>query len=512
MFTPPLNFVVSHRQLSRRRMLQGAAAFSASALFSGCSASLANSFATTTATLPQAATDPQAVPAGPFVQTSLTVAANAIGAIGPGFAGLSYEKSSLSEPLFTASNSDLIGLFKLLGPGVLRIGGNSVDQNVWTLNGPGQTPGQIAPSDVAALAAFVKAAGWQCIYGINLGGAATGATTPALAAAEVAFAAQQFGPALLGIEIGNECDGYGASYFAGNWSLAQFESLWNQFRAAILAQTPGVAITGPASAGNEASWTVPFGQSITRNSLSLLTQHYYRGNGQSSSATAENLVSPDTNLPGLLSTLSAGAQSIGIPYRMAECNSYFNGGAPGVSDAYASALWVIDFLFACAHGGAAGANLHGGGEWIGYTPIADASGAIVEARPEFYGMLLFTLAGQGSIYQTQLSAGSLNASAYAVKTPTGLNLVILNKDSSNSLELTAQLPFTATTANVSVMTQASAAGVAPSLSATSGITIQGAAVAPTGAFTPSAPNNLTAAGSQLSCYVPALSAILIQIT
>ena len=123
----------------------------------------------------------------------MTVTTANAGAIGSAFAGLSYEKSSLYEPLFTASNSDLIGLFERLGPSVLRVGGNSVDRNVWTPNGAGQTSGQIAPSDVASLAAFVKATGWKCLYGVNLGGSATGATTPALAAAEVAYAAQQFG-------------------------------------------------------------------------------------------------------------------------------------------------------------------------------------------------------------------------------------------------------------------------------------------------------------------------------
>jgi hypothetical protein len=513
MFTPPLNVVVNHRRITRRTMLQGAAAFYASALFSGCSASLASGFATTTtATLPQAAVDPQPTPAGPFVQASLSVSDNSTGVIGPGFAGLSYEKSSLSEPLFIPANANLIALFKLLGPSVLRIGGNSVDQTVWTPNGPGQTASQVAPSDVAALAAFVKAAGWQCIYGINLGGAAAGATTPALAAAEVAFAAQQFGSSLLGIEIGNECDDYGASYFSDGWSLAQFESLWSQFRTAILAQTPGVPFAGPASAGGEATWTVPFGQSVTRNGVAMLTQHYYRGNGQSASATAANLVTPDTNLPKYLATLSAGAQSIGIPYRMAECNSYFNGGTPGVSNSYASALWVIDFLFACAQGGAAGVNLHGGGDWTGYTPIADSSGTVIEARPEFYGMLLFALTGQGTMYQTALSAGPLNVSAYAVKTAGGLNLLVVNKDASNTLELTAQLPFATTTATIATMTQASTPGAAPSLSATSGITIQGSGVSPSGAFTPSAPNNLPASGSQVSCYVPALTAVLIQLS
>jgi hypothetical protein len=513
----PIQMSTPHLPTSftRRQILQSIAALSASAMLSGCTAALSNSSAAATP-LPQVATDPQPTPSGPLTQATLSVSAAATGTIGAGFAGLSYEKSSLTEPLFTGSNSDLIGLFKLLGPSVLRIGGDSVDVNVWTPNGKGQTAGQIAPSDVAALAAFVKAAGWQCIYGINLGGAATGATTPALAAAEVAYAAEQFGSSLLGIEVGNECDDYGASYFADNWSLARFESLWGQFRSAILAESPGVAITGPASAGNEGTWTVPFGQSATRNQISLLTQHYYRGNGQSSTATAANLVSSDTNLPPLLATLNSGAKSVGIPYRMAECNSYFNGGASGVSDSYASALWVIDFLFNCAQGGASGVNLHGGGDYTGYTPIADASGVVVGPRPEYYGMLLFTLAGQGTLYQTQLSANGLNATAYAVKTATGgLNLVLVNKDPTQSLELTALLPQAVHTATLIAMTQLSTGAAAPSLTATSGLAIQGTTIDPSGAFSPSAPYNLAATSSsstaQVACYVPALSAVLIQI-
>lgn len=137
-----------------------------------------------------AQTTVRTTPSGPITQALLSVSPNAIGNIGAGFAGLSYEKATLCEPLFTASNADLIGPFKLLGPSVLRIGGSSVDQCVWVPDGPGRTSGQIAPSDVASLAAFVQEAGWQCIYGVNLGGAATGATTPELAAAEVAYAAQ----------------------------------------------------------------------------------------------------------------------------------------------------------------------------------------------------------------------------------------------------------------------------------------------------------------------------------
>jgi hypothetical protein len=441
-------------------------------------------------------------------------AANA-GAIGAAFAGLSYEKSTLYEPLFTGSNSNLIGLFNQLGSSVLRIGGNSVDRNVWTPNGAGQTSGEIAPSDVASLAAFVKAAGWKCLYGINLGGAATGATTPALAAAEVAYAAQQLGPSLLGVEIGNECDLYGNSgnYFAGNWSLSQFETLWGQYRSAILATTPSVPITGPASAGSESSWTVPFGQMVTKSEITLLTQHYYRANGELATSTGAYLITPDTGLVNDLAILKAGATGIGVPYRMSECNSFYNGGSNGVSDSYASSLWVIDYLFNCAQGGASGVNFHGGGNSAGYTPIADSSGVVVGARPEYYGILLFTLAGTGTLYLTQVSASSLNVTAYAVKSSTGgLNVVIVNKDLTQNLQVAVTLPQGVSTATLVAMTQLSSGATAPSLSATSGVMIQGAAVGVDGTFSPGAAYTLQPSGTQLTCYVPALSAVLVQVS
>ena len=509
-----MNLTQVRTNLTRRRLLQGTAAMAATSLLSGCSSS--NTTANPPVTPPVGpATNPQPTPSEPLTQASVTVSATSAGAIEPAFAGLSYEKSTLYEPLFTGSNSNLIGLFERLGPSVLRVGGNSVDRNVWTPNGAGQTSGQIAPSDVAALAAFVKATGWKCLYGINLGGSATGATTPALSAAEVAYAVQQFGSSLLGIEIGNECDLYGNSgnYYAGNWSLAQFEALWAQYRTAILAITPSVPITGPASAGSESSWTVPFGQSVTKSEITLLTQHYYRANGQLPTSTAAFLITPDTSLIKDLATLQSGAQGIGIPYRMSECNSFYNGGADGISDSYASSLWVIDYLFNCAQGGASGVNFHGGGDGTGYTPIADSSGTVVGPRPEYYGILLFTMAGSGTLYQTQISASSLNVTAYAVKTASGgLNLVIVNKDLTQNLQTAVALPQNASTATLLAMTQLSSGATAPDLSATSGVMIQGETVGVNGSFSPGAPYTLQTSGAQVTCYVPALSAVLIQIT
>jgi DNA-binding NarL/FixJ family response regulator len=89
------------------------------------------------------------------------------------------------------------------------------------------------------------------------------------------------------------------------------------------------------------------------------------------------LITPDATLVGDLAILKVGTQSIGVPYRMSECNSFYNGGASGVSDSYASSLWVIDFLFNCVQGGASGVNFHGGGDGPGYTPIADNGSNVV---------------------------------------------------------------------------------------------------------------------------------------
>ncbi len=510
--------VADSRALTRREIMQGTVALVASSLLPGCGlVKSSKAIQPDPLPAPTAPVNPQPTPVGELAPASLTVTATAAGSIGPAFAGLSYEKSQLYGPLFSPSNGNLIGVFQRLGPGLLRIGGNSTDKNVWTPNGVGQTAGQIAPSDVDSLAAFVKAAGWQCLYGVNLGGAATGATTSALAADEVAYAAQQFGSSLLGVEIGNEPDlyGYPGKYFADDWSLSQFLTLWRQFRAAIVATTPDVSITGPADATYEKTWTVPFGQAVTSSQITLLTQHYYRASDLLAMSTAAYLITPDPSLIGYLALLKAGAQGIGVPYRMSECNSYYNGvndvGVNGISNSYASSLWVIDFLFNCAQGGASGVNFHGGGH-VRYTPIVNKAGSVIGIGPEVYGMLLFNLAGQGALYATELSAGSLNVTAYAVKADSGvLDLILVNKDPTQNLQLSAQLPGTAISAKLLAMTQQSSGATGPDLSATSGITIQGAGVNLDGTFSPAAPYTLEPSGSQLTCYVPALSAVLIQI-
>ena len=480
------------RRFSRRELLAALGTLAGGSLFCGCSSSGSSPGP---APLPM-----QPAPSGPLTPATVSVASTQTGNMPEQFVGLSYEKSKLSQPLFSGSNANLIGLFKRLGNGVLRIGGNSVDETSWAPNGPGQTSGQTAPSDVDALAAFISAVGWPVLYGVNLA-----QSTPAVAAAEVAYAAKALGPSLLGIEIGNEPDLYAGHYFPSTWTFSDYLALWQSFRAAILAETPGVPLTGPVTA-DDVTWFTSFAQAEAK-AVVLLSMHYYRANGQSSSSTIQLLLSyPDTTLQKELMSLLAASQAAEVPYRMAETNSFYNGGAPNVSDSYASALWVIDHLFTIAQGGSVGVNLHGGGDSDGYTPIADSDGVVLEARPEYYGALLCALAGRGALLATTITAGSLNTSAYTVQnSPTQLSLIINNKDAMQNLQFTVTCPGLVESATLQLL-------AGPSLSATSGVTIQGSSVNPDGSFAPQSPYGLSVSSDMFTGYVPAASAALISIT
>jgi len=502
----------SARMLSRRQLLHGFAAIAVSSVLSGCGDALVRSISSSNGAPPPTPPSqtpppvPQPLPIGAITSASLTIAPTSAGSFDLGFLGLAYEKQSLLTPLFTDSN--LLGLFQRLGPGVLRIGGASVDHSVWTPNGPGQNPGQVAPSDVDALASFLRATGWSCIYGINLGGSATGATNPALAAAEVAYVAQKLGAALLGVELGNECETYGSSFYADNWSVEIFEALWQQYRSAIVAVTPGAPLCGPASGGDLDTWTLPFGEYVTSSQINLLTQQITRG--PISTASVDDLIAPDTALSTELLMLRYGAQSIGVPFRIDALSSYDDGGAPGVSNSYAAALWTVDTIFQTALAGASGINLQCGGQQPG-AAIVDSSGIVLGVQPVFYGALLAVMAGTGTLLSTQLSVGALNVTAYALQSASGMSLVLVNKDATENLELSIMLPQAMSSATLLQMTQISAGATAPSLAALSGISIQGATVATDGAFQPGAAYTLTLNGAKLSCYVPALSAVLIQL-
>ena len=418
------------------------------------------------------------------VSVRVSVDPAAGGQVGGGFAGFSYEKDRVGAGMFDAKDTDLVHLFRLLGPSVLRVGGNLVDIVNWNANGAGGSAGEIAPPDVTKLAAFLRATGWQVIYGINLK-----TNTPANAASEAQFAAQALGSSLLAFEIGNEPNFYRTE--------STYETSYNSYVSAIRAKVPTAVFDGPGQ-GDSTSWVSAFAPHEKNNGLRILSTHIYIGN--ETTATIAGMLASNTSgrLPDADSAMSSAQSGNGIPqWRMTEANSYFHGGKAGVSDVEAASLWSLDFMHGIAAHGGIGVNFHGGTSSqfpLAYSPIRFSGLTPIGVQGVYYGELLWVLAGTGSLHAASVS-GASGVTAWAI----GNNVFVDNKGTS-TIKATITLPAAASTAGEYVLT-------APSLTSTA-ITIAGSSVNHSGAFTP-APKAVTVSGRSVVVTVPADSAALV---
>ena len=420
--------------------------------------------------------------------------------INPDFIGLSYEKSALSLRLFTDENHELVSLFKNLGGGVLRIGGNQVDRTNWNAHGPGHQSKSISPSDIDRLARFANLAGWTVIYGINLA-----TNTPANAADEAAYVAKALGNQLAGFEIGNEPDLYHKNGLRDpSYDYENFKTEWETFASSIRSRINDVRFMGPAATTKATNYAVPFAKDEA-GKFSLLTHHYYRANGQLPTSTIDLLLQPDPNLASILDVLKITSQSSAhpVPFRVAECNSFYNGGAPGVSNGFGTALWGIDFLFLNLEAGSSGVNFHGGGDGPGYTAIAnDPSGQVDGVRPLYYAMFIFSKFAHGTLIPTTVAGDSSNVSTYAIKSDDGSYwILILNKDRTNSVDARVGLPSMLSKADVSPLE-------ASSLDAISGYRFSGAPINFDGSWK-GVPHQLAISNQSLTVNVIAGSLIAI---
>lgn len=69
----------------------------------------------------------------PTVSAQMTIYPNRGNSIPKDFLGLSFESAQLAQPdFFSAENRDFAAFVRALGPGVLRIGGNTSEYAFWT--------------------------------------------------------------------------------------------------------------------------------------------------------------------------------------------------------------------------------------------------------------------------------------------------------------------------------------------------------------------------------------------
>jgi hypothetical protein len=427
--------------------------------------------------------------------------------IAPEFLGLSYESAILADGhYFAPGNASVVGLIRRLGErGVIRLGGNLSERTVWgeRPRGAGDIP--IGPAAIDRLSATLRALGWRLIYGLNLGSG-----TPEQAAEEAAYVAHAVGERLIAFQIGNEPDGYGrwAPWRRPGYGAADFLAEWRAFHAAIRARVPDARFAGPDVAA-ETEWVAALAAARPQG-LVLLTRHYYAdGPRGAPHISIDRLLRSAVQVEPVLARLAEIGRTHGLPWRLAEANSVFNEGHPGVSDTLAAALWAVELMFRVAAAGGTGINFHTGvnnfrpDEDKAYTPIARADSGRYRATPLYYGLLMFAETARGRLVPLAAQPSRPELAAYAVRTPeAAVNVCLLNKDAAQTFRV--QLRPRRRFADASVLRLAG-----PSLAATAGVTLGGAAVDEYGAWRPARETHRLRDDGDLVIDVPAGSGVTV---
>lgn len=385
---------------------------------------------------------------GTPISATLTIDESAtLAAIPPDFIGLSYESAQLANPaFFSAENTALIALFRELSDwGVLRLGGGTSEFTAFTADetqaaapfdavGPDTSKNVksdtiITRQSLRNLREFLDATGWRCLYGLNLGRGPV-----ARAVQEASYAQSILGPRLIAFQLGNEPDAWRNRYRPATWSYADYWKEWSAAATAIEVRVPQASFAGP-DVSNKLAYVTGFAEDKKHNAhdVVMLTSHYYAmGPAGAPGITLDKLLSPDPKLERDLAIAMAAAHSAGLPYRMSEGNSCWNGGQSGVSDTLASALWVADMMLDFASLGCAGVNLHGGGNGF-YTPIAGTLAEGFTRRPEYFGVELIKPFTGATLIRSKLDCANDRVRAYAARKSGSAMVLIINKSDQPAL-------------------------------------------------------------------------------
>jgi hypothetical protein len=401
-----------------------------------------------------------------------------------------------------AGNKVFIQLIKNLGPGLLRIGGNSSDEITWT-GGPRtiSTPADaLATSDIDRLADFTRITGWPVLFGLNLGN-----NNVAAAADEAAYVQNSLKENLYALQAGNEPDVY--SHYSNKrgpaYSYIDYASEWDAYLNAVRSKAPQTMFAGPDVSYNS-DWITAFADSESPRIKLIDGHHYNTGPASNPSITYKNILAYNFLLPHFLSALQTKSAKYYLPFRITECNSVYGGGKFGVSDTFASALWALDFMWTVAASGGQGVNFHTL-TWGAYSPVVFDNGAML-AKPEYYGMLAFKYGStRGTIIPADINHAEYNCSAFACINPdNSQSLTLINKDDSNNFSFTVQPGKHVSTIQISRLS-------APSITSTGGVTLGGNMVNADGTFKLGTPEEFTINKSSFVVNVPAGSAALVMI-
>jgi hypothetical protein len=349
------------------------------------------------------------------------------------FLGLSFETARiLPNPdgthYFSAQNNHLVELFRTLGVKSLRVGGNTADRSTVAIP---------SHADIDNLFAFARKVGAKVIYTFRLREG-----KPLQAAETAKYIMERYGVDLKCFAIGNEPNVFATEY-------PKYRDEWKKYAELITAQVyaPKAKFCGPNATPGKSKWSGDFAADFAGSGyIEFIGQHAYPGgsgrNVKDHAAAREAMLSKRwiDSYADFSKTFVPAVQAKGLTYRIEETNNFFHGGAEGVSDSFAAALWGLDFLYWWAFQGAAGLNFHTGDSVAAgdannrcYYAVFTTSPKGYSVHPLGFAMKAFDLGSHGRMVPASVVSNprGMNLSAYGVLSDNGdLYVTLINKETS----------------------------------------------------------------------------------
>ncbi|KAB1913179.1 glycosyl hydrolase family 79 C-terminal domain-containing protein [Micromonospora sp. AMSO31t] len=359
------------------------------------------------------------------------------------FQGFSVESADFAHGFLTRER--MAERLRTLGPGVLRLGGYSMDL-VWPAFGkwadvpapPEAIGGTVDQADLDHLKQLLDASGWKVTLGAPLKTVVDPSKiknplrdpSPDVSleqvVAEVKAAHDTLGDDLLAVELGNEYDNVTTLTGGEMWETAK------RYQAAISTAVPHarLKIAGPSPSGAKSSTredefvtaALADGSVKPQQVLAELSSHWYPWSHCSGrTMTIQQLMSAETHLntrAKLAGMRAVSARLHGtVPSTINESNSASCSGMPGVSNSYATALWSLDYLLQGARSGVDRVQFHTNTAAVcgDFKPRESADYPI---SYRYYGA--FCAADPAALDAGQLSANALYYGIWAFRqVPTG---------------------------------------------------------------------------------------------
>ena len=348
---------------------------------------------------------------------TVVITSSQVGVVSPMAVGMKFDRSQFGESsqFFSGTNARAMNNFKALSPlngesCLLSLGADDADTVKWVPDGAAQTPGQVSQADIDALAEFLKAANCQLDYSAPVLN-----NTPENAADEVSYVQQKVGSNLIAVGFGNEPD-------ADTLTPTGFAATWNAFASAALALNKSLQFEGPnvGIASDLGPWVSAWYEANSSLPLAYAGQHYYVYGPAGCAGCTEALMlekrSAEPYWNAMVSQKNTFEASLKkpLPVVLTETNNFYNGGAPGVSNSYGSALYAYDFVFQASQAGFSTSAFTTLNNWSqGYSPLNLVNGLSYGPLPEYYGMYMAALAGYGPMLSTTVQ-GANGLHAYTI--------------------------------------------------------------------------------------------------